>query len=171
MDIHRVKQNHTEKSAEGQAPTGLRKNPRYAALKLLNYRARSTEEMRERLMEKGFSEAETNAVVDEFCEKGILDDEKMANDICDSFVRNKLAGKRVLSLKLKKRMIPERIAAEAMNRHLTHAVELMIAKKALAKRKEGEEYAKSARHLAARGFSSPVIGEAMSSRGGTGDGW
>jgi regulatory protein len=61
--------------------TGLQNKARGYALKLLSYRGRSEQELRERLKKKGFSEIEAIATVRDLKQSGLVDDAHLAETL------------------------------------------------------------------------------------------
>ena len=61
--------------------TGLQNKARGYALKLLSYRGRSEQELRERLKKKGFSETDTIATLHYLKQTGLVDDANLAETL------------------------------------------------------------------------------------------
>ena len=60
---------------------GLQNKARAFALKLLSYRGRSEQELRDRLKKKGFSQTETIATVHDLKQSGLVDDANLAETL------------------------------------------------------------------------------------------
>jgi regulatory protein len=60
---------------------GLQNKVRTYALKLLSYRGRSEQELRERLKKKGFSQTEAIATIHDLKQAGLVDDENLAETL------------------------------------------------------------------------------------------
>lgn len=94
---------------------------RDAALSLLSYRARSTAELRRRLLRKGFPPIVVDGCIDEMRERGYLDDGAFA----EAFVRDRLRmrprGRRRLVSELRAKGVEPDTAAAAVDRALDEA--------------------------------------------------
>jgi len=86
-----------------------------AAYRLLAYRDRSVNEIRERLKRKEFQPAVISRVVEELTTLGYLDDEKFATTYSESLVRNKKVGPRYILNGLAKKGVKKEIAQNAVN--------------------------------------------------------
>ena len=60
---------------------GLQNKARIYALKLLSYRGRSEQELRERLKKRGFPETETIAAIRDLKQSGLVDDANLAETL------------------------------------------------------------------------------------------
>lgn len=94
----------------------LRKCREYALL-LLSYRARSEKELRERLEKKGWSPSVIEAVLKNFKETGLVDDEKLAQRYVQDRITIGHKGKR----RVQQELIRIGIAKELINRALAEA--------------------------------------------------
>ncbi len=86
-----------------------------AAVRLLAYRDRSVNEIRERLKQKEFQPAVISRVVEELASFGYLDDEKFAKIYSESLARNKKVGPRYILNGLAKKGIKREIAQNAVS--------------------------------------------------------
>ena len=104
------------------------------ALALLTYRARSVEELRKKLLEKGFSEASVGTTVKDLQRVGLLDDAAFAS----SFVRTRMADKpmsrRMLAFELRKKGVEEGVVESAVEEEYGVDSEVEVARRLLAKR-------------------------------------
>jgi len=139
-----------------------------ASLRIISYRPRSESELRGKLIEKGFGDADIAAAVEYLTGAGYIDDEKYANDLSQSRVRNKGWGPAKIAADLARKGVPREAAAKALAPVV--AIEEETARAALEKwaRKRGSSpplgdvaREKAARHLKARGFSFGVIIKAI----------
>lgn len=86
-----------------------------AAYRLLAYRDRSVNEIRDRLKQKEFQPAVISRVVDELTSLGYLDDEKFARTWSASLARNKKVGPRYILNALAKKGIKREVAQNAVD--------------------------------------------------------
>lgn len=84
------------------------------ALKLLSFRPRSVEELRDRLKKKGYAGAAIDEVVGSLKSQGLLDDEKFAKLFSQSRIYTRPTGKKVLAQELKKKGLSEQIVSETL---------------------------------------------------------
>lgn len=87
---------------------------REAALNLLSYRARSTQELRRRLARKGFTDAVVKETVHEMESKGYLDDDAFAAAFVRDRLRSKPRGRRRLAAELRSKGIDADTADRAI---------------------------------------------------------
>ena len=73
------------------------------ALRLLSFKPRSVEEMRERLTRKKYPEAVVHEAVEALLKQGLLDDEKFAKLFANSRVYTRPTGRKQLEFDLKKK--------------------------------------------------------------------
>lgn len=92
------------------------------AVKLLAAKPRPVEELRERLLEKGWTnETIVNGVIEKLKEYGYLDDEKYAGDLALSKLRQKPQGKR----RLKQALSQKKLSKENIDAAVQTAFEKM----------------------------------------------
>ncbi len=84
------------------------------ALRLLAFRPRSVEELREKLEDKGHSAEDVAGVLEEFSKKGLLNDEKFGKLLVQSRLSQNPASKRTIALELKKKGLSPKAQAAAM---------------------------------------------------------
>lgn len=139
------------------------------AINLLTYRARSVGEMRERLMEKPWSDS---TIVEDVIEKllgyGYLNDLQFAADLAISRLRQKPMGRRVLQQKLMVKKLDSEIVRAALDQGFAELPEEQLIDRAIDKRlrvrgRPGsrEELKKFFDHLVRQGFSYTLISEKM----------
>ncbi len=133
------------------------------ALSLLSYRARSVEELRKRLKEKGFSDRTVEKVIEDFVRVGLLDDKKFASDYVHSKMIQKPMGKRMLREELFSRGIDEETAEKAIEEAYSERSEVDVARdlfRRRMKRYRGDDVKlrkKLSDFLRRRGFDWDVI--------------
>ena len=89
-------------------------NAKKDAFRLLSFRARSTSELKERLLRKKYA-ADTVEEVLSFCAKhGFLDDEKFAKLYAVSRMQSRPAGKRMMQFELRNKGISASVAERAL---------------------------------------------------------
>ena len=139
------------------------------AVNLLTYKPRSIKELRERLLEKDWTNA---AIVDEIIEKlkfyGYLNDAQFAKTLASSQIRQKPVGKRVLQQKLAQKKLDKETVAEAIERALEETPEEEIIERAIAKRlrlkgrpETREDAKKFYDYLLRQGFSYDLVSSKM----------
>ena len=84
------------------------------ALRLLSFRPRSEEELRQRLKLKKHPAPLIDEVIGTFKRQGVLDDTKFAKLFAESRVYSRPAGKKNLELDLKKKGIPQALVQETL---------------------------------------------------------
>ncbi|MDQ3323285.1 MAG: RecX family transcriptional regulator [Acidobacteriota bacterium] len=105
------------------------------AVNLLAFKPRSVKELRERLLEKTWTNEEiVDAVLEKLKEYNYLNDEQFAKDFAASKLRGKPIGKRVLQQKLAMKKLDKETVAEAIENAYEETPESEIIKLAVAKR-------------------------------------
>jgi regulatory protein len=139
------------------------------AVNLLTYKPHSIKELRERLLEKDWT---NGAIVDEVLQKleryGYLNDAQFAKSFAASKIRQKPVGKRVLQQKLAQRKLDKETVAEAIEKVLEETPEAEIIDRAIEKRlrlkgkpKERDEVKKFYDFLLRQGFSYDLVRDKM----------
>jgi len=82
------------------------------ALRLLSYRALTTDELRQKLLDREFSERTAERVIEDLSRVGLLNDEAFASSYIRSRMIQRPCSKRLLILELKHKGIGEDAAAE-----------------------------------------------------------
>lgn len=105
------------------------------AVNLLTYKQRSIKELRERLLEKDWT---NSMIVEEVLNKlesyGYLNDAQFAKSFAASKIRQKPVGKRVLQQKLAQRKLDKETVAEAIEKAFEETPEAEIIERAIEKR-------------------------------------
>lgn len=138
---------------------------RKAAMNLLAQRGFSIQAMRERLMNRGFSESIAQSVVEALQRDGWLDDERLAHDLVESLCREKPAGTALIVDKLRQRgiddVLAQRIAEQTRESQSEYDAAMQFAEKRLAKMPDNLDDAAKARRLAGalarRGFEQEIV--------------
>ncbi|MCA1624960.1 MAG: RecX family transcriptional regulator [Acidobacteria bacterium] len=139
------------------------------AVNLLTYKPRSIKELRERLLEKDWT---NEAIVTETIEKlekyGYLNDAQFAKDFAASKLRQKPIGKRVLKQKLAQRKLGKETVEEAVEKAFEETPEAEIIERAIEKRlrvkgkpETREDTKKFYDFLLRQGFSYDLVRERM----------
>lgn len=133
------------------------------AFRLLSFRARSTSELRERLLRKKYDSGTVEETLS-FCEKqGFLDDEKFAKLYAVSRMQSRPTGKRMIQRELQGKGLPEAAVSRALGAIADFdekEVALETAKKRFRSMSGLPEKTSKARlygFLGRRGFSSEAI--------------
>jgi regulatory protein len=95
---------------------GLQNKARTYALKLLSYRGRSEQELRERLKRKGFSQIEAIATIHDLKQSGLVDDANLAETLKWEAFTAKLLSTEGAKRYVLGRGIPRDIAETAFSR-------------------------------------------------------
>ncbi|GMR04305.1 MAG: hypothetical protein BMS9Abin23_0200 [Thermodesulfobacteriota bacterium] len=136
------------------------------ALRFLSYRERSVKEVRDRLIDKGFGDEETDRVVAGLIETGLVNDERFASMLASTRLRNKNWGPAKIAAELRVKGVSREIAGKVLSQ-FDGEDESNAAQRAFSKwaRKSGatltgpdrKDLDRAIRHLKARGFSTPLI--------------
>lgn len=84
------------------------------ALRLLNYRSRSSSEVRQTLEKKGYSSEVVDEILARLSQSGLLDDERFAQAWVENRTEFRPRGKRALALELRQRGLPQEIIEKAV---------------------------------------------------------
>jgi regulatory protein len=144
------------------------------AIKLLAAKPRSVAELRERLLEKLWTdEGIVDDVIQRLKEYGYLNDEQYASDLALSRLRQRPQGKRRLQQTLSQKQLDKAIVEDAIKSAFEKIPEEDLITAAIEKRvrlkgrpQTREDLKKFYDHLLRRGFSYSLIREKMSSVGG-----
>lgn len=139
------------------------------AVNLLTYKPRSIKELRERLLEKEWTNA---AIVDEVIEKlkeyNYLNDAQFAKSFAASQIRQKPVGKKVLKQKLAQKKLDKETVEEALEKALEETPEAEIIERAIEKRlrlkgkpETREDAKKFYDYLLRQGFSYDLVSSKM----------
>ncbi len=136
------------------------------ALRLLSYRGRSENELRDRLLRKGFPENAVSLTLTHLKEAGFIDDRALALDLKRHAIEQKRLGYRAARSLFQRRGISDDLADSVLA--YDEDVELANARSLLDK-KHGSagnyhtprEIKRLYDYLSRRGFSSYVIGKAL----------
>lgn len=140
-----------------------------AALRLLAVRSRSVMEIRDRLGAKGFLGYDIESVINRLLSAKLLDDEAFARYMCESILRKKPAGSRLLVSRLTRRGVSRETAEETVQIVLPFEREVTYARSAAKQCRArfpntlSKEQAnmRIARYLASRGFSAAIVREVI----------
>lgn len=140
------------------------------AVKLLAAKPRSIEELRERLLEKSWTDdAVVSAVIEKLKEYGYLDDAQYARDVAVSKLRQKPQGRRRLKQAMSQKKLDREMVEAAMDEAFEKIPETEMIDAAIEKRlrlkgrpETREEKKKFYDYLLRRGFDYELIREKMS---------
>lgn len=152
-------------------PVRSRERTMNRAVKLLAAKPRSVRELRERLLEKLWTNDEiVDAVIEKLKEYKYLDDEQYARDLAVSKLRQKPQGKRRLQQTMSQKKLDKETVASAITEAFEklpeeELIELAIEKRLRLKGKPEtrEDLKKFYDHLLRQGFGFDLIREKMSS--------
>jgi regulatory protein len=151
-------------------PAGARERTMNRAIRLLAAKPRSIMELRERLMEKSWTNVDIVAsVIEKLKEYKYLDDIQYATDLAASKLRQKPQGKRRLVQKLSQKKLDRDVVDSAIMSAYEKTPETDLLKSAIEKRirlkgqpQTRDEIKKFYDHLMRQGFSYSLIRSEMS---------
>ena len=126
------------------------------AKSLLKIRPHHSEELRRKLLMRGFKREEIASVIDKLTEEGLIDNDQFAQVFLDNLVKYKSFGFYGLKAKLMQRGLPSSEAETLLKEKLSLDEELAIARKVLEKSRETDR-TKLAQKLSRKGFRSEII--------------
>ena len=139
-----------------------------AALNLLNYRARTRQELFRRLRRKDLPEDSIQRVIADLAENGLIDDQQFAREMVDSLRRRKNLSKSAIANKLRQAAVDREIAEAVISEELDDYDERSHAEQAVAKHmKKLTNLDPATRHrrlysyLQRRGFASYLIRDVL----------
>jgi regulatory protein len=152
-------------------PERARERTMNRAVRLLAAKPRSVTELRERLMEKSWTNGEiVNSVIQRLQEYKYLDDQQFAADLAVSKLRQKPQGKRRLWQSLSQKKLDKEVIEEAVKTAFEKLPEDLLIDSAIARRirlkgqpETREDTKKFLDYLLRRGFSYELIREKISS--------
>jgi regulatory protein len=139
------------------------------AIRLLTFKWRSIAELRERLLEKNWTNEEiVDYVIARLEEYGYLNDEQFAKDFAASKIRQKPQGKRVLQQKLMLKKVPKETVDVALEKVFEETPEAELVEQAIKKRlrlkgkpETREDTKKFYDFLLRQGFSYDLVSSKM----------
>jgi regulatory protein len=139
------------------------------AIRLLTFKWRSIAELRERLLEKNWTNEEiVDYVIAKLEEYGYLNDEQFAKDFAASKIRQKPQGKRILRQKLALKKVPKETAETALEKVFEETPEANLVERAIKKRlrlkgkpETREDTKKFYDFLLRQGFSYDLVSSKM----------
>ena len=154
-----------EKPRRPVDPEKSRSRTLQRAVKLLAAKPRSVAELRERLLEKEWTdEAAADYAVAKLTEYGYLDDEQFALSFAQSRVRQKPVGRQRLARDLKNKKLDPETAEQALEKAFEETPEAKLIDEAVARRvrlrgrpRTREESKSLFDHLLRRGFSIDLV--------------
>jgi len=156
----------TEDEIKGVLLAQEKEKVRERAFRLLNYRDRSVEEMRERLLKLGFDPPLVDQTIGELVEDKSLDDQRFSRAFADDCTNLKLKGNQFLRRELKrKKVAPEIIEEVAAGRDERALLgQLLATKLSRFNHRDPKDRQKIIRYLAYRGFALDAIFDVLRSR-------
>lgn len=164
-------QTETDEEAEPREinPEKARQKTFDRAVNLLTYKPRSIAELRERLLEKDWTNAEiVDAVLDKLKEYNYINDEEFAKNFAASRLRQKPIGRRVLKQKLALKKLDKETVEAALENAFEETPESDLIEIAIAKRlrlkgkpETREDAKKFYDYLLRQGFSYDLVSNKM----------
>jgi regulatory protein len=137
-------------------------------LRLLNYRPRSTAEVRSRLRDRGYDEAQVAAAVARFQELGLLDDRAFARAWVQDRQDLRPRGRQGLAAELRRKGLAPEVIAETLDEAVDdegEAAQALALARARARSLAGLErpafFRRLQGFLARRGFASEVVAQVV----------
>ena len=154
-------------------PARSRERTMNRAVKLLAAKPRSVRELRERLLEKQWTdEPIVDAVIEKLKEYNYLDDQQFANNLAVSKLRQKPQGKRRLQQTMAQKKLDKDVVSEAITAAFDKLPEADLIDAAIEKRlrlkgvpETREDLKKFYDHLLRQGFGFDLIREKMRDAG------
>mgnify|MGYP001560615274 FL=1 len=140
-----------------------RLSPLNYAFRLLSFRMRSKDEMRERLIKKGYTESEVNEVIEKLERLNYLNDAEFARLWVKNRVESKPLGRALMRRELKQKGIAPDVIKNVLDESLKGydeyevAKELVLKKISKSKTRDDRFLQRFSGYLARRGFSYEVI--------------
>ena len=138
------------------------------ALKLLAVRPRSEKELRQKLLQKGFTGKIVFEVISDLKKVDLINDEKFAESWAFSRLANKPMGRFLLKQELFRKGIKKELIEEVIKKSFEDEKEIELAKKLLDKRKklfqnleDRKVQKKLSDFLLRRGFSYEIVNKVM----------
>ena len=158
-------------------PVRSRERTMNRAVKLLAAKPRSVLELRERLLEKMWTDEEiVDSVIEKLKEYRYLDDQQFAKDLAVSKLRQKPQGKRRLKQTLSQKKLDKEVVEQAMVSAFEKLPEAELIDRSIEKRlrlkgkpETREDLKKFYDHLLRQGFGFDLIREKMQQIGKTPD--
>ena len=150
-------------------PARSRQKTMERAVRLLAAKGRSVEELRERLLEKAYTNAEiVDSVLSKLKEYGYLDDDKYAADTAMSKLRQRPQGRRKLEQTMSRKQLDRTTVAKAIDKAFEELPEAKLIDAAIMKRLRAkgppetrEDTKKFLDYLLRQGFGYDLIREKM----------
>ena len=163
----------------GKKQAGSSENALQSALRLLAFRDHSREEIRRKLMARGFDAEKIEEAVRGLEARELVDDSRYAQRLAFSFSRDKLLGPQRLSQKLWQKGIPADLAQEAIEKAEEDWAAGERLQELLKKKLKGrllqemslDEKKKLAAFLLRRGFLREDVAAVMKASGGFTEAW
>ncbi|MDO8723012.1 MAG: regulatory protein RecX [Syntrophales bacterium] len=149
----------------------LLERARESAFRFLAVRARSRQELRVKLKEKGFGSHVVDRALDYLLEQGYLDDASFARQWARNLAANRLLGDRRIGMSLREKGIPAELIEEAIagaREEISEreAIGKLIAKKGNCRKVNTlKELRRLERRLAGRGFSPGLVFDILETAG------
>ena len=158
-----------DESVEIKDPEKARKRTMERAVRLLAAKPRSIGELRERLLEKNWTNREiVESVLSKLEEYKFVDDEQFAHDFAASKLRQKPVGKRRLQQTLQQKQLAKETVEQALEQVYEETPEADLIAEAIKKRirlkglpADRDETKKFYDYLMRQGFSYNLISEKM----------
>ena len=138
------------------------------AYRLLAYRNRTSNELRDRLQQRGYTVAIIDEVLRQLASDGYLDDHKLALDWARYRLQAKPLGRQRLASELRRRGVPSESVKEVLREVYQEFDEVKLAERAARKRLGTGESPRSPRdrqryirHLLSLGFDTETVASAL----------
>jgi len=130
-------------------------------LAALDRRLQPMARLRDKALEKGYSEQAVDAVLEQMAARGLYSDRQFAEAYCRDCLATRAVGRHYLVGKLRQKQVPASLAAEVADMLLDDGAEELLADRAAAARWKKirgagdlKDVARVVRHLQSRGFDA-----------------
>ncbi len=133
------------------------------AYRLLRFRSRSINEMKQKLINLGYEQEIVEAVVQDLIEEGVLNDQKFVREFTSDYTELKPKGNIFIMNELRKKKVDATLIEDVLtNRDEKSLIKNMLEKKfSNLDKSNPKERAKIIRHLLSKGFTPRVIYEVI----------
>ncbi|MGB9720295.1 MAG: regulatory protein RecX [bacterium] len=133
------------------------------AYRLLRFRSRSVNEMRQRLMNLGYEPEIVEAVVQDLIEEGILNDQRFVREFASDYTELKPKGNIFIMNELRKKKVDATLIEDVLRNRDEKSIIRNILKKKVSNfdKSNPKEKAKIIRRLLSKGFTLQAIYEVM----------
>jgi regulatory protein len=138
------------------------------AYRLLTYRSQTSSELRDRLLQRGYTTTIIAEVLHQLASDGYIDDRRVASDWVRYRLQTKPMGRRRIAWELQRRGVPPELLEEVLGEVYSEFDEAILAEQAARKRLGSRELPRAprerqrfARYLMSLGFEADAVAAAL----------